>query len=75
LDVPGDISIVGAGCIEGSYHPNPFVTTVDWPRTELGHRAAEMLLRLVAGERFEERHVVLKPQLRIRQSTGPVRKA
>jgi LacI family transcriptional regulator len=75
LDVPGDISIVGAGCIEGSYHPNPFVTTVDWPRTELGHQAAEMLLRLVGGERFEQRHVVLKPELRIRQSAGPAREA
>jgi LacI family transcriptional regulator, galactose operon repressor len=74
LDIPGDISIVGAGCIEGSYHPNPFVTTVDWPRTELGARAAEMLLRLIAGEKFEERHVVLKPELQVRQSAAPPRK-
>jgi LacI family transcriptional regulator len=70
LEVPGDISIVGAGCIEGSYHPNPFLTTVDWPRTELGAQAAGMLLRLIAGEKFEERHVVLEPQLRVRQSTA-----
>jgi LacI family transcriptional regulator len=70
LDVPRDMSIVGAGCIEGSYHPNPFVTTVDWPRTELGRRAAEMLLSMVAGEKIEQRHVVLKPQLRVRQSTA-----
>ncbi len=75
LDVPRDISIIGAGCIEGSYHPNPFVTTVDWPRTELGRHAAEMLLRLVAGERFEERHVTLKPELRVRQSTAAPRAA
>jgi LacI family transcriptional regulator len=32
LDVPLDISIVGAGNIEGAHHPNPFLTTVDWPR-------------------------------------------
>jgi LacI family transcriptional regulator len=73
LGVPGDVSIVGAGCIEGSYHPNPFVTTVDWPRTDLGHRAAEMLLRLVNGERLEQRHVVFAPRLLKRQSTGPLR--
>lgn len=73
LGVPGDVSIVGAGCIEGSYHPNPFVTTVDWPRTDLGHRAAEMLLRLINGERIEQRHVVFEPRLLKRQSTGPLR--
>jgi DNA-binding LacI/PurR family transcriptional regulator len=73
LEVPGDISIVGAGCIEGSYHPNPFVTTVDWPRTELGARAAEMLLRLIAGEKLEERHAVLEPELQVRQSAAAPR--
>jgi LacI family transcriptional regulator len=73
LEVPGDISIVGAGCIEGSYHPYPFLTTVDWPRTQLGARAAEMLLALIAGDKIEERHVVLEPQLRVRQSTAPPR--
>jgi DNA-binding LacI/PurR family transcriptional regulator len=29
-----------------------------------------MLLRLIAGEKFEPRHVVLEPQLRVRQSTA-----
>jgi DNA-binding LacI/PurR family transcriptional regulator len=39
----------------------------------LGHRAAEMLLRLVNGERLEQRHVVFAPRLLKRQSTGPLR--
>lgn len=44
LDVPGDVSIVGAGNIEGAYHPNPFLTTMDWPREELGRVAADFLI-------------------------------
>jgi len=32
LNIPGQVSVVGAGNIEGSHHPNPFLTTVDWPR-------------------------------------------
>ena len=43
LAVPADISIVGAGNIEGAHHPNPFLTTVDWPRVELGRAAAGAL--------------------------------
>jgi LacI family transcriptional regulator len=44
LSVPAQVSVVGAGNIEGVHHPNPFLTTVDWPRQELGRCAATLLL-------------------------------
>ena len=44
LRVPEDISIIGAGNIESIYHPNPFLSTIDWPRQQLGEVAANMLL-------------------------------
>jgi LacI family transcriptional regulator len=70
LRVPDDISIVGAGNIEGPYHPNPFVTTLDWPRKELGRTAATMLLAAI--ENGASKHAMVKvfePKLLARQST------
>ena len=69
--VPEDISIVGAGNIEGVYHPNPFLTTIDWPRQELGRVAARILLhRLEKGDpNLSESHV-FPPKLLIRHSTA-----
>jgi LacI family transcriptional regulator len=72
LDVPGDISIIGAGGIEGEHHPSPFLTTINWSRCELGRAAAEMLLLQISGRprpRIDE--VVVPPSLMVRQSTGP----
>lgn len=74
LDVPGDISIVGAGNIEGVYHPNPFVTTIEWPRQELGRTAARILLDLIDKTNKEPGHShVFKPELLIRHSTASPR--
>jgi LacI family transcriptional regulator len=73
VDVPGDVSIVGAGNIEGSHHPNPFLTTMDWPRKELGRTAAALLLKIASERSPRENYVIEKffPQLLIRQSTAP----
>lgn len=70
LEVPRDVSIVGAGNIEGPHHPNPFLTTIDWPRVELGRRAAELLISAIRGERPEPAEIVLNPELLVRQSTA-----
>jgi LacI family transcriptional regulator len=71
LRVPDDISIVGAGNIEGRYHPNPFVTTLDWPRKELGRTAASMLLAAIKDPTGAHATVkVFEPKLLIRQSTA-----
>ncbi len=71
LRVPDDMSIVGAGNIEGRYHPNPFVTTLDWPRKELGRIAASMLLAAIKNPADAHAAVkVFEPKLLIRQSTA-----
>jgi LacI family transcriptional regulator len=74
LDVPGDISIMGAGNIEGVYHPNPFVTTIDWPRQELGRIAAKILLGRIdkTGKDGVHSHV-FQPEMLIRHSTSSLR--
>jgi LacI family transcriptional regulator len=72
LRVPEDVSLAGAGNIEGIYHPLPFLTTIDWPRRELGNVAAEILLRAIENRdaSIPEAHV-FPPQLLVRHSTAP----
>lgn len=73
LRVPEDISIVGAGNIEGPHHPNPFLTTVDWPREELGRVAAEFVLNAIrSSDEFRAQVKIFDPNLLIRQSTGRI---
>ena len=73
LRVPEDVSIVGAGNIEGQHHPNPFLTTIDWPREDLGRTAAAMLLKVITDPGRECEVKVFEPKLVIRQSTAPLR--
>jgi LacI family transcriptional regulator len=71
VDVPGDMSIIGSGNIEGAYHPNPFLTTIDWPRVELGKTAGTLLLATIANpERERVLAETFVPQLLNRQSTA-----
>lgn len=71
LSVPGDISIMGAGNIEGEHLPSPFLSTIDWPRVELGRIAASMLIAAIANPGQEPREEILSPRILPRQSTAP----
>jgi LacI family transcriptional regulator len=74
VQVPADISIVGAGNIEGMDHPNPFLTTIDWPRQELGRTAANYLIEAIRNPPTAKASAlcrVFSPCLLIRQSTRP----
>lgn len=71
--VPEDISIVGAGCVEGDHNPNPFLTTVYWPNQEMGRAAAQLLLDAIANSEGGETHIrTFAPKLLVRHSSGPV---
>lgn len=70
LRVPEDVSVFGAGNIEGDDHPRPFLTTSDWPRRDLGRAAAALLAQLIANPRSAVRDVVFPPRLLVRQSTA-----
>jgi LacI family transcriptional regulator len=76
LDVPNDISVIGAGNIEGEHHPNPFLTTTDWSRIELGRAAGAILLNAIADPKRREPVIkILNPTLLVRQSTARLRRA
>ncbi len=71
LIVPNDISIMGAGGVEFEYLPEPFLTTTDWSRREIGLRAGEMVLEVIEGAGSVPEAVSLSPRLVVRRSTAP----
>jgi LacI family transcriptional regulator/LacI family repressor for deo operon, udp, cdd, tsx, nupC, and nupG len=68
--VPGDCSLVGFDDIEMAGYVTPALTTVRQPKREMGRRAMEMVLRLLAGESVENQ--LFAPELIVRASTGGV---
>jgi LacI family transcriptional regulator len=70
LRVPQDVSVIGAGAVEGPLTPLPFLTTVDWSREALGREAAELLLAAMDDEPPPAREFIAQPMLVRRQSTA-----
>ena len=73
--VPGDISVVGFDDIRLASYFNPALSTVAQPRHAMGQRAVKILLDRL-GKTCQAQaasHVLLKTELRVRMSTGPVR--
>jgi LacI family repressor for deo operon, udp, cdd, tsx, nupC, and nupG len=73
--VPRDVSVVGFDGIEFADYCEPPLTTVRQPREAMGRAAAELLLRLIAGEEIPpaERIFRLDATLRPAASTAPRR--
>jgi LacI family transcriptional regulator len=73
LDVPGDLSVIGFDDIpEASTHTPP-LTTVAQSMQLLGATAAELLVRLMAGETPSPTHIRLPTRLIVRATTAPPR--
>lgn len=68
--VPEDIAVVGFDNIQSKLSlPFP-LTTVDTPKTEMAHRAVELLLdRIKDTNRIHEHHILLDTSIVVRQST------
>jgi LacI family transcriptional regulator len=71
LRVPEDLSVVGFDDVEGATIVTPKLTTVRQPLAEMGRTGVSLLMRLLAGERFETLHVELATRLVVRESTAP----
>lgn len=72
IRVPEDLSIVGFDDIEASSYVFPSLTTVKQPRFEMGMRAMQMLLDLLAGQEVDDD--LMPCELVVRESTAPPRK-
>jgi len=70
LRVPDDIAVVGAGDIAHGDLLRVPLTTISWSRSDLGRRAAELLLdRIDNHGRGRYRRVVIPPRLVVRGSS------
>lgn len=70
LRVPEDISVVGFDNIRLAAYSSPPLTTVIEPDVEVGRRAAQLLLQLIAGDYPPEKQIRLETELIVRESCG-----
>jgi LacI family transcriptional regulator len=77
IPCPERVSVVGFDDFDWAEMFRPSLTSVRQPAYEMGHRAMEMLLRKIqqtaeGAKADEETLMVLKGELRIRESSGPL---
>lgn len=66
--VPRDVSIVGFDDIELVSHLAPALTTIRQPKREIGRKAAQIVLDLIAGRQIPAT-TLLAPRLMLRETT------
>ncbi len=72
LRIPQDISLVGVMPDAMAKLVSPPVTTISFPSREMGARAARILVELLAGSPTSPAQVLLRPEICVRGSSGPV---
>jgi DNA-binding LacI/PurR family transcriptional regulator len=75
LRVPEDLSIIAQFNDSMSELITPPLSTISFPAREMGYQAARILIGHMTGELTSPQQVLLRPELNIRQSTGPVKAA
>lgn len=68
--IPEDVAVAGFSGTELSTIVYPKLTTVEPPLTEMGQRAAELVLEKVRNPEAENRKIVLRTEMKCRASTG-----
>ncbi len=68
--VPDDVALVGFDDITAARFISPALTTVHVPAFGLGWSGAELLIRLIKGDRPDQTQIVLRTELRVRVSCG-----
>jgi len=63
LKIPEDISFMGNNDIYLSEYQMPALTTIKWPKKEMGRMAIKLLIDLINGKRIEEKKIILKTEI------------
>ncbi|MEV6965123.1 LacI family DNA-binding transcriptional regulator [Hamadaea sp. NPDC051192] len=71
LRIPDDLSVIGFDDLHYAEWTSPPLTTMRQPLFEMGTTAAQILLRLINGERLDAPRIELATELVLRASTGP----
>ncbi|MCK4965684.1 LacI family DNA-binding transcriptional regulator [bacterium] len=70
LKIPEDVGVIGYDNIVSSEYYMKSLTTVDYPKSEIGSKGAELLIkRMKSKKRLKPKQIVLMPKLIIREST------
>jgi LacI family transcriptional regulator, repressor for deo operon, udp, cdd, tsx, nupC, and nupG len=70
LRIPQDLSVVGFDDIDLAPYLDPPLTTIAQPKREMGEKAVQMVLDLLAGDQAVQ-DCVLPSRLVVRESTMP----
>lgn len=70
IRVPDDISVAGFDALGHHLLTSPALTTMRQPFFEIGEMLADMLVERLEG-RTEDRHVMIRPEMIVAQSTTP----
>lgn len=73
IRIPDQMSVIGFDDVMYTAQMSPPLTTIHQPLQEIGKMAANMLLRLIAGQQLESHHVELSTSLVVRESCAPPR--
>jgi len=65
-----DIAITGFDDIPLAEHSHPSLTTVRQPIYDIGRRICDRLIRLIQDKELADGHVLLQPELVVRESSG-----
>ncbi len=69
---PGqDVAVVGFDDIPTAQYFHPSLSSVRQPIPKVGERLVKMLLHIIREEPLDGRHILLKPELIVRESSGP----
>lgn len=75
LRVPEDLSIIALFNDSMSELITPPLSTISFPAHDMGYQAARILIGHMTGELTEPQQVLLRPELNIRRSAGPAKRA
>ena len=68
LEIPGEVAVMGIDNIDLYSFAHPSLSTVTLAKHEIGAAAANLLLRLIGGDKLSEEQIVLGPELVVRES-------
>jgi LacI family transcriptional regulator len=72
--IPEDFSVIGFNDIELASFVYPPLTTIRQPMQKMGALAVKMLLKIIEEGEFNQKKVMLKPKLIIRESCKKINK-
>ena len=73
IPIPEKVSLIGLDNIFLSEYSSPPLTTVDYPKREMGYKGMEMLVNYINGKPVKENRIILKTKIIERESVSAIK--